>query len=144
MDDVEHGILRKYRYKYSFGFFTNFFTSKFIKENAVNKLDYKIHFALNCGAKSCPPIAFYNSKDIDTQLEMATQAFLEVETKFNDQEKIVYTTALFKWFYADFDRKKGIRKILTSQLGKDLSNYKINYNAYSSEEQLNNFSDKIL
>ena len=142
LDDVEHGILRRYRYKYSLGFFPNLFAPKFIKDNAVKRLDYRIHFALNCGAESCPPIAFYNHKNIDGQLDMATQTFLEGESEFNDQEKIVYTTALFKWFYADFGRKKGIKNIFKKQLDKDISKYKIKYKEYSWEDDLHNFASE--
>ena len=139
LDDVEHGILRRYRYKYSLGFFANLFPSKFIKENTVDKLDYRIHFALNCGAKSCPPIAFYNSKEINEQLDMATQAFLEGESDFDEQEKVVHTTALFKWFYADFGGTKGIKKIYKEQLNKDIADYTIKYKEYSWEDDLDNF-----
>ena len=139
LDDVEHGILRKYRYKYSFGLFPNLFVSKFIKKNAVNYVDYRIHFALNCGAKSCPPIAFYNASKINEQLNLATQSFLEGETEFDDTNKIVITTALFKWFYIDFNGDKGIKKIFSTQLDKDVSNYKIKYKEYSWEDDLENF-----
>ncbi len=142
LDDVEHGILRRYRYKYSLGFIANIFSPKFIKINAVDKLDYRIHFALNCGAESCPPIAFYNSKNIDGQLNMATQSFLEGESEFNDEEKTVHTTALFKWFYADFGGKKGIKKIFKQQLNKDVSEYKIQYTTYSWQDDLHNFVDE--
>ena len=82
LDDVEHGILRRYRYKYSLGFITDLFPSKIIKKLAVSKIDYRIHFALNCGAKSCPPIAFYTSLNIEEELNLATQSFLESETDF--------------------------------------------------------------
>ena len=139
LDDVEHGILRRYRYKYSLGYFSNLFASKFVKKHAVEKLDYRIHFALNCGAESCPPIAFYNVKDIDEQLTKATQEFLEVESDFDDQKKIVFTTALFKWFYADFGGNNGIKKIYKEQLNRDISNYKIKFKKYSWEDNLNNF-----
>lgn len=139
LDDVEHGILRKYRYKYSLGFFANFFTSPLIKKLAVQVLDYRIHFALNCGAKSCPPIAFYRAATIDSQLDMATQAFLEGETDFDNANKIVHTTALFQWFLADFGGKKGIKDIYKKQLGKDISDYTIAYKKYSWEEDLDNF-----
>lgn len=139
LDDVEHGILRRYRYKYSLGYFSNLFASKFVKKHTVEKLDYRIHFALNCGAESCPPIAFYNVKEIDEQLTEATKGFLKVESEFNDQKKIVYTTALFKWFYADFGGKNGIKKIFKEQLDKDIFDYKIKYKKYSWEDDLNNF-----
>ncbi len=140
LDDVEHGILRKNKYKYSLGFFGNIFSSGFIKEHMVDQLDYRIHFALNCGAKSCPPIAFYKSNNIDAQLDLATQSFLEGETEFDDNNKIVHTTALFKWFYADFGGTDGIKNIYKKQLDKDISDYKIKYKEYSWEDDLGNFA----
>ena len=139
LDDVEHGILRRYRYKYSLGYFGNPFTSKLIKTLAVDKLDYRIHFALNCGAKSCPPIAFYNSENINAQLDMATQAFLEGESDFDEVKKEVYTTALFKWYSADFGGGKGIKEIYRKQMNKDISDYSIKFKEYSWEEKLDNF-----
>lgn len=139
LDDIEHGILRRYRYKYSLGYFPNFFTRKLIKELAVSKIDYRIHFALNCGAKSCPPIAFYNSEKIALQLDDVTQSFLEFETDFDHSKKVMYTTMLFKWFLGDFGGIKGIKKIYQQQLKKDISNYKIKFKPYSWEENLNNF-----
>ena len=39
---------------------------------AVDVIDFRIHFALNCGAKSCPPIAFYSYDKINDQLDLAT------------------------------------------------------------------------
>ena len=54
LDDIEHGILRKYRWKFSLGYLPNIFVSVLIKKLAVNVVDYRIHFALNCGAVSCP------------------------------------------------------------------------------------------
>jgi len=140
LDDVEHGILRRYRYKYSLGFLANIFAPRLIKSLAVDKLDYRIHFALNCGAKSCPPIAFYKAEDIDQKLDWATQAFLEGESDFDEQNKVVHTTALFQWFAADFGGNKGIRKIFKEQLQKDISTYKITYKTYSWEDDLDNFS----
>jgi len=140
LDAVEHGILRRYRFKYSMGFFPNIFTPRFIKKLAVNKLDYRIHFALNCGAKSCPPIAFYKTTGLNQQLNLATQSFLEGESEFDDTKKIVYTSTLFKWFFADFGGKRGIKKIFQKQLNKDISSYDIKYKKYSWEEDLDNFT----
>ena len=139
LDDIEHGVLRKYRYKYSFGFMANIFAPKIIKRLAVDKIDYRIHFALNCGAESCPPIAFYSADKIGTQLDMATQSFLEGESTYDDEHKIMYTTALFQWFKKDFGGKKGIIQIYKNQLNKDIREYKIKYNSYSWEEELHNF-----
>ena len=141
LDDVEHGILRKYRYKYSLGFLPNIFTKKLIKNLAVNKLDYRIHFALNCGAKSCPPIAFYSLEKIETQLQMATLAFLEGETDILEEKKEIHVTQLFKWFLADFGGKSGIRNILKEQLQLDSKGYALVFKPYSWEDDLENYSD---
>ena len=80
LDEIEHGILRKYRWKYSMGYLPQFLPSRVIKRLAVSKIDYRIHFTLNCGAKSCPPIAFYEYEKLEPQLEVATRSFLRSET----------------------------------------------------------------
>ncbi len=141
LDDVEHGILRRFKYKYSLGFLSNIFVKRRIKRLAVDQLDYRIHFALNCGAKSCPPIAFYDGEKIDTQLDLATQSYLEAESEFDHNHKVLRTTALFKWFLADFNGMEGIRKIYRDQLNIEVSGYKILFNAYSWEDDLNNFNE---
>ncbi|XP_026151569.1 uncharacterized protein LOC113123596 [Mastacembelus armatus] len=63
-----------------------------------------IHFALNCGAKGCPPIKTYTPQDIDRQLRTAAEAFLE-----NDDGCVVDSgkgevrlSQIFKWYKADF------------------------------------------
>ena len=61
LDSIEHGILRKGKMVLGFGCLPNPFYPSFIKKLQVNKLDYRIHFALNCGAVSCPPILFYKT-----------------------------------------------------------------------------------
>lgn len=67
-DDMEYVILRRYRMKHSFGYLSNPFVSPLIKKIAVQTLDYRIHFALNCGAKSCPPIALNTLEKLDEEL----------------------------------------------------------------------------
>ena len=68
LDTIEHGILRRYRFKYSLGFFANPFTNTITKKWAVDHIDYRIHFALNCVAKSCPSIEYYKKEHIHQQL----------------------------------------------------------------------------
>ena len=58
-DDIEHVILRKKQWKYGLGFINKPFVSKLSEALSVQKLDSRIHFALNCGAKSCPPTRVY-------------------------------------------------------------------------------------
>ena len=139
LDDIEHGILRKYRYKRSLGYFSNPFTSRLIKNLAVSHIDYRIHFALNCGAVSCPPIAFYHPNNLDQQLDLATASFLDTETTFFDDKKEVHVSRLFQWYLGDFGGKKGIRAILKKYLHRTTKGFKIVFADYSWEEQLDNF-----
>lgn len=139
LDNIEHGILRRFRYKYALGFLANYFSARWIKRLAVDTIDYRIHFALNCGAKSCPPIAFYSVAKINQQLDMATQNFLTNETEYDHPQKVVHTTTLFKWFLADFGGIKGIKQIFKKQIEKDISDYTIKFKPYSWEDDLNNF-----
>ena len=142
LDDIEHGVLRRFRYKYSLGYFPDPFTSAFIKKWAVSKIDFRIHFALNCGAKSCPPIAFYTVEKLEEQLEMSGNSFLSEDTQINEQLKEAHVSKLFLWFFKDFGGKKGTRKIVGRYLNKNLRGFKIIYNQYSWEEHLNNYDEK--
>lgn len=71
LDDFENGFLRKSQFKYGLGYIQSWFPGKIERNWRVNSKDYRIHFALNCGAKSCPPIAFYSANSISEDLEMA-------------------------------------------------------------------------
>lgn len=141
LDDIEHGVLRRYRYKFSLGYLPNLFADKLIKDLAVDTIDYRIHFALNCGAASCPPIAFYTQDKIEQQLELATLSFLESETEVDKSKKEIRISKLFIWFQGDFGGPKGIRKILTDKLKVDTKGFKMKYRDYSWEEQLSNYSE---
>lgn len=114
-DDIEHGILRKSSIKWSLGYAKKWFPSTKEKLLRVNKVDYRIHFALNCGAKSCPPIAFYDDAKLDAQLDIATKAYLTGSVTYDSNANKVYVPALLSWFRGDFGGKKGQRMILRNQ-----------------------------
>lgn len=44
---------------------------------AVKDMDKRIHFALNCGAKSCPPIKVYTPETLEEGLQSAAATFCE-------------------------------------------------------------------
>lgn len=140
LDDIEHGILRRYRSKFSLGYLPNILAPRWIKRLAVSAIDYRIHFALNCGAASCPPIAFYQTSRIDHQLEMATYAFLESEVVVNHAAREVTVSKILLWYGADFGGQKGKLKMLGKYLSTDLRGYKIKYAPYDYTEYLDNFS----
>ncbi len=107
----------------------------------VTIVDFRIHFALNCGAKSCPPIAFYSVDKLEEQLELAAISFIREETIIDKQLKKAHVSRLFLWFLNDFKGAKGTREILRRYLSQDFSKYKLVYNDYSWEEYLNNYAE---
>ena len=142
LDDIEHGFLRKSSIKLSMGKLKNPFPSKLEKKYQVDKIDYRIHFALNCGAKSCPPVSAYDPKKIDEQLEKATKNYLTADAKYNKAKNILKVPALMSWFRGDFGNKKGVLKICSDLkiIPKD-ADPKLEYNDYDWTLYLDNFKN---
>lgn len=112
LDDIEHGVLRRSTFKWSMGYIRNPFPPDFEKKYRVNKPDYRIHFALNCGAASCPPIAFYKPEDLKGQLDIAAAAYLAGECAYDAQLNKVWVPRILLWFRGDFGGVRGIRQLL--------------------------------
>ena len=141
LDDVEHGMIRDSRVKLSYGHVKDPFASKFEKKFRVSEVDWRIHFALNCGAKSCPPVAFYEVETLDAQLEKSSQAYLKREVKFNKKENKVYVPRLMDWFRADFEGKDGVIKILKSyKILPKSADPEVEFLDYNWELALDNYS----
>jgi hypothetical protein len=67
-----------------------------------SRIDPRIHFALNCGARSCPSIRAYDPGALDAQLELATRAYLEAETELEPERRRVRLPRLVRLYAADF------------------------------------------
>lgn len=139
LDDIEHGILRRYRSYYQLGFTPTRIPGAIIQKLAVQQPDFRIHFALNCGARSCPPIAFYTYSKIDQQLDQAARSYLQTESIIKEDSKTVEATRLMQWFSTDFGDKRDQLKILSRYLDRDLKGYQIKYQDYDWTESLGNF-----
>jgi hypothetical protein len=101
LNDIEHGILRSNR-KQPFAFQRQFAPSDPRRQYVLPNVDPRIHFALVCGAKGCPPIKNYSYSAIDEQLDEATMAFLEGECVISVEKRTVQLSMLFKWYRRDF------------------------------------------
>ena len=143
LDDIEHGILRRSKSKLSLGYFGTLAPGRFEKDFRVDTLDYRIHFALNCGARSCPPIAYYTPDKIDAQLEQATKGHLKTETDYDSTRNTAAVSAFMGWFRADFGGKSGIRKLLR-EAGAILpdASPRIRFKPYDWDLYLNNFKEE--
>ncbi len=104
LNAIEHGILRKSQWIYGQGNVRKWFPGKFEKQNRVEALDVRVHFALNCGAKSCPPILFYEVAHYETQIEEATKGFLVQTSSVKDE--VLELSKLFYYYSGDFGSKK--------------------------------------
>ena len=80
LDHIEHEILRP-RFK-----------------------DPRVHFAINCAAKSCPPLRSepYRGKVLDQQLDDATRSFINNPESYRLEGRDLYVSRIFKWFSEDF------------------------------------------
>jgi len=112
-DDVEHGVLRGNRRRVipplrPFG------ARDPRRAFVIDPLDPRVHFAINCGARSCPPLGVYRADAIDAQLELAARGFVNAEVGLEDGR--IVCPRLFKWYRRDFDAAGGLRAFLLRYL----------------------------
>jgi len=104
LDQMEHGVLRANRGHPSAGG-PEFPQSDPRLPVCLSLLDPRIHFALNCGARSCPPIRVYTEDRIETQLDLAATSFLSQEVIIEKKENgsfEVNVSKLLQWYGSDF------------------------------------------
>ncbi len=100
--------------------------------------DARIHFALVCGAKSCPPLPSYAYRpaSLESQLDnLARQSIQNSSfTKIDYKKKTVALSMIFNWYKEDFIKAKGsVEAFLNVYLktplpqGTVLSNYEYDW-----------------
>jgi len=75
--------------------------------------DPRIHFAINCAAKSCPPLRnrAYAAATLDSTLEARTKAFINNPAFNTITASKARVSRIFEWYAADFgDLKKFLNK----------------------------------
>ncbi len=114
LDQIEHDILRK-RFK-----------------------DPRVHFAVNCASKSCPPLQGepFAGNLLNDQLNQAARAFINAP-RFNRLEgDTLWVSKIFDWFPEDFDGDvigyfiKFAEVPMRNQLEKNKERIKIKYLDY--------------
>ncbi len=72
--------------------------------------DPRIHFAINCAARSCPPIRpeAYTGARLDEQLNDQARRFLAT-ARFEEKDGalVIHTTKILDWFAPDFENWGG-------------------------------------
>ena len=81
LDDIEHSILRA-QFK-----------------------DPRVHFALNCASRSCPPLLSepYRGSTLNRQLDHAARAFINDPKSNYLKGSRLYVSRIFKWYSEDFN-----------------------------------------
>ena len=81
LDHIEHGILRPL-FK-----------------------DPRIHFAINCASKGCPPLLNrpYEGETLEAQLNTMARAFINDPKRTFLKEDTLFVSKIFKWFEDDFN-----------------------------------------
>ena len=105
---------------------------------APQKRDPRVHFALNCGARSCPPIRTYLSGAISKQLDLATSAYFAQEAAVDRARGIVTLPRLMKYFAADFGDREAALRFAAQQIEasdaawllENLARVKVRYSPY--------------
>ena len=76
-------------------------------ENAIIRPTFKeprIHFAVNCAAKSCPPLLnrAWTADNLERNLEQQTKSFINNTTYNKISDNKVQISKIFEWYAADF------------------------------------------
>lgn len=141
LNNILHGILRHSKVWWAKGYLSKKFVNKFERKLRIRILDYRIHFAINYGSKSSPPVRIYDSTEINHQLELSAKLYLDSQVKYFEEDNMVTVSQLFNWYAGDFAGKNGIIKFLKKyeKIPRD-SMPIIIYTPFSWSPKVGNFS----
>ena len=90
LDDVEHGILRPQFH------------------------DPRVHFAVNCASKSCPPLAGapYAGATLDAALDAAARGFINNPANTSLRDGTLHVSRIFDWYGEDFGGPEGVWRFI--------------------------------
>jgi hypothetical protein len=142
-NDIEHGILRRSKSAFGLGYLPRIRPDAFERRHRVETLDPRVHFALNCGAAACPPIAAYEADRIDEQLRLATESYLESTVEYDAAAGVVRVPRLFLWYVGDFGGRSGTRAFLREHgaVPPD-SSPRVRYLPYDWDRSLGDYVDR--
>lgn len=66
----------------------------------VRKIDPRIHFALVCASRTCPPIEAYDPDKIEEQLDAAARTFINATSSLDGDR--LHVSEIFRWYRRDF------------------------------------------
>lgn len=118
LEDIENGILRANRGN-PFLPGPQFASGDPRMAWIIDPPDPRIHFALNCASRSCPPISVYSAEQIDAQLELAARSFVAADVAIDQENGEIQLSRIFSWYRDDFGGPLGIVELLRRTLPDD-------------------------
>jgi len=80
----------------------------------------RIHFAVNCAARSCPPLVpeAYTAEELDRQLDARVRAFVATPAQFapDPEAGVVRLNSILNWFGEDFGGPEGVKSFFVPYL----------------------------
>jgi hypothetical protein len=108
---IEHGLVRRSHLSFGGGYLFNPLPDGFERRFRVDERDPRIHFALNCGAASCPPVAAYTPDGLEETLDAVTASYLDRTVEFEPggwlYDGVARVPRTFLWYRGDFGGKSG-------------------------------------
>jgi len=105
LNDIEHGILRADAGHPAIPG-AHFAAGDPRRRLSLLALDPRIHFALHCASRSCPPIAWYRADRLPMELDLAAGNFLRSGgVRCDPGRGLVWLSRLFLWYAPDFGSK---------------------------------------
>lgn len=144
---ILHEVLEKYPTKSIKDPLFTFFTSKRItvagEKMSFNRLEKEIirprfdeprvHFALNCASRSCPPLrdAPYSTAALDTELEQQARAFINSSKGVAVTKDGANLSKIFDWYKDDFGGPAGVITFINKRHATPIpANAKLSYQEY--------------
>jgi hypothetical protein len=83
---------------------------------APSRADPRIHFALNCGARSCPPVRIYTAAALGEELEAASRSYMQAESRLDRERGELELPGVVKLYRTDFGERRDLLALATRTL----------------------------
>jgi hypothetical protein len=97
--------------------------------------DERLHFALVCGAVSCPPLSKkeFTAENTELMLRNLTKKAINDPSivRLDNQSKTAYVSRLFDWYNADFTKNQSLKDYINIYRNEKIpADFKIKYMNY--------------
>jgi hypothetical protein len=103
---------------------------------APSGFDPRVHFALHCGARSCPPVRAYAADTLDAQLAAATRSYVAQETSVDWAAGVITLPRLCRMYLDDFGGVDGVLDLVRDhhdegeRIGRERGGLRVAWGSY--------------